>query len=209
MKPLGRLHLLTDTHIQQRYAHRQLAEFAFSVGSPEVVLQYREKAYAPERHHDELCRIAELARRHGNTLLINDYVDLAAELGCGAHIGKNDLPPQQARALLGPDAIIGLTVHTDEELEAANTSDLIDYVGIGPVFGTTTKYTTHPPLQLEGLKHMCQRSRHRVIAIGNITAQTLPQVLEQGAYGVAVLSAWINAPKPAKAVGELLACFAK
>ncbi len=204
MKLLGRLHLLTDTHIQQRYAHRQLAEMAFSVGSPEVVLQYREKAYAPERHHDELLRIGELARRHGNTLLINDYVDLAAEIGCGTHIGKEDLPPTRARDLLGPEAIIGLTVHTDEELEAANTLDVIDYVGIGPVFGTTTKYTPRPPLQLEGLRRLCERSRHRVIAIGNIGNDTLPQVLAQGAYGVAVLSAWINAPKPTKAVEGLL-----
>ena len=207
MRPLGRLHLLTDTHIQQRYSHRQLVELALASASSEVVLQYREKAYAPERHHDELYRIAELARRQGSTLLINDYVDLAAELGCGTHIGQEDLAPEKARNLLGPDAVIGLTVHTEEELEAANALDEIDYVGIGPVFGTTTKYTAHPALQLEGLKRLCDQSRHRIIAIGNINVENLPQVLEQGAYGVAILSAWINAPKPAKAVEELLACL--
>lgn len=204
MKPLGRLHLLTDARIQQRRSHLQLAEEAFAFDSPEVVLQYREKEWVRERHYEELKLICEKARRHALPVIINDYVELAADMQAGAHVGKDDRAPAKSRLLIGQDALLGLTVHDEAELEAANGLDCIDYVGIGPVFGTTSKAMQLPSLGLDGLKRLCALSRHRVIAIGSIDAANLSSVLDQGAYGAAVLGAWVNADKPANAIESLL-----
>lgn len=204
MKPLGRLHLLTDASVQQRHSHLQLAEAAFACDSTEVVLQYREKAWARERHFEELKLICDKARLHDLPVIVNDYVELAAELHAGVHVGKDDLAPAESRLLIGLNALLGLTVHDEAELEAANQLDCVDYVGIGPVFGTTSKAMQLPTLGLNSLKRLCARSRHRVIAIGSVDAANLPSVLDQGAYGAAVLGAWVGVDSPRDAVEDLL-----
>ena len=114
---LPRLHIITNTSIQSRFSHLELAEMAFSSGNAAV--QYRNKAFAPERDLAELTAIAELAQARSRTLIINDDAGLAFQVGAqGVHLGKEDGPAADARGLLGPDAIVGATVHDRSELEA-------------------------------------------------------------------------------------------
>lgn len=197
MAGVGRLHLITDTTLQQRFSHLELAQMAVEAGAD--VLQYREKAYAPERHGKELAEIRALTRGTATKLVLNDYLELAATLGAdGVHLGADDPPATDAGKRLPVGSVIGATVHTTAECALANTLD-VTYVGIGPVFGTTSKHTALPPLGLAGLARLCQQSRHPVIAIGSISAARVADVLAAGAYGVAVLSAFCAADDPLSA----------
>lgn len=205
MKPLGRLHLLTDTHLQNRFTHLQLAEMAFSFASPEIVVQFREKEFRAEIHGEKLEQICLLAKQTQQSLLINDHVDFAAKYhASGTHIGSEDMNPKEARNILGQEAILGLTVHNKQELEAANRCEDIDYIGVGPVFGTQSKSTSLPALGLLGLEQMVKNSLHRVIAIGSVQPENIPEILQTGAFGIAILSAWACAERPENVVRTCL-----
>lgn len=129
-----------------------------------------------------------LAGARGATVLINDRVDLALASGAaGVHVGQTDLPPEHARELLGPDPLIGFSTHDREQLERAQ--DLpVDYVALGPLFESPTKSGHARTLGLEVLRACCAWSRRPVVAIGGITADSLPSVLDAGAAAVALAS---------------------
>lgn len=188
------LHIITDTRIQQRYRHFELAEMAFKAGVQFV--QYRNKAFRPKRDLAELRAISMVATRTGRALIINDDADLALQVGAqGVHLGKGDGSPAAARKLLGTRAIIGATVHNLEELEALKDMP-IDYIGVGPVYGTRSKQTGLPDLGLEGLRAICEASPFPVVAIGGIEKENILAVRDAGARGAAVLSAFCKSPDP-------------
>jgi len=204
-----RLQLITDVVLQQRYDHAALARFARTAGAP--ALQLRHKGHGREGHAQA---VAAALAGSATTLIINDDAALATMLGASAHVGQGDTPPLEARRLLGPDALLGATVHDRAELEALialGQPDTIDYIGVGPVYGTTSKRWSGdqlPPLGLDGLAALCNFSPWPVIAIGSITQSRLDDVLAAGAYGVAVLSDWVLADAPehaARAWTEALA----
>lgn len=169
-----------------------------------VAVQYRNKSYDAAKDFGELEAMAQLARDTGKVLIVNDDAQLAFQVGAqGVHLGKEDGDPEAARALLGPEAIIGATVHDFEELEAVRNAP-IDYVGIGPVFGTTSKDTGLPKLGLDGLAALCAASPFPVIAIGSIGVENMQAVRKAGAYGAAVISAFCKAENPEKAGLALL-----
>lgn len=195
------IHVLTDTVLQSRYSHLELARLAFAGGAD--VVQYRNKALQPGQIPAELREMALLSRMPHQKLVVNDNPALAAVVAAdGVHLGREDASPDQARALLGIQAIIGATVHSIAELEAL-AGQPIDYIGVGPVFGTSSKNTGLPPLGLEGLAEICRRSPWPVIAIGSITRANAKSVIEAGAAGVAVLSDICCAENPQEAVEEL------
>lgn len=202
---LPRLHIITNTTIQSRYAHLDLARFAFE--QPGVLLQYRNKSYDAARDEAELIRIQHLADRHQNPLIINDDAALTFQVGAhGVHLGKEDGSIAAARALLGPDAIVGATVHSLAELDAIRGLP-VDYIGVGPVYGTRSKATGLPDLGLEGLAAICAASPFPVIGIGGIRPDTTAAVLQAGCYGVAVIGAFAQSdhpPRVAKAFLEIL-----
>lgn len=127
-------------------------------------------------------------------LIINDRVDVAVACGAdGVHVGQDDLPPQAARVLLGPKAIIGLTVRSEDEARAAPL-DVIDYVGLGGVFATQSKANETAPLGIEGFRHLAGLLKSRkpglpVCGIAGINAENCAAVIAAGADGVAVISA--------------------
>jgi thiamine-phosphate diphosphorylase len=204
---LPRLHIITDTTLQSRYSHYELAEMAFAAGA--VAVQYRNKHYRAERDLDELMRIAALARRSGRVLIVNDNVQLAFQVGAhGVHLGREDAPPEQARALLGPGAIVGATVHDRAELDALKGQSL-DYIGVGPVFGTQSKATGLPMLGLAGLRDLCAVSPWPVIAIGGIGPDGIGAVTEAGAYGCAVISAFCKSEDPKNSARQMLEILGK
>jgi thiamine-phosphate pyrophosphorylase len=201
--PLAKLHLLTDTHLQHRYTHLELALMAAQAGADAV--QYREKVLSPAQQTDEVrAIIAQLPAGSTTRIIVNDHVQVALEAQAhGVHVGLEDMPAHKALQLLPAGSIVGATVHNVQELEAL--ADLpISYIGVGPVFGTTSKDTGLPPLGLAGLQQLCNLSPFPVIAIGSITAARVPQVMDVGAYGVAILSEFCLAPHPADAATALL-----
>lgn len=160
-----------------------------------TLLQYREKEIADARATVERLRAIRAALGGGVPLLVNDRVDLALAAGAdGVHLGQSDLHPADARRLLGPDAIIGLTVKT-----AAQADELyrlpIDYACIGGVFATTSKDNPDPPVGLDGLSRILFRARLArgpglpVGAIAGIGLDNAAEVIAAGADGVAVISA--------------------
>jgi thiamine-phosphate pyrophosphorylase len=188
----GPLHILTDTRLQQRHDAVALAAMAFLGGAN--VVQYREKFKPDAVMKEEVERIMRLPRAAHQRLVVNDHVSVA-RLSQGVHLGAEDLSPAEARLILGDAFVIGATVHSLAEL-AALEGGPIDYIGVGPVFGTTSKDTGLPPLGLKGLEEIAAASPWPVIAIGGITLQNVRDVRSAGAYGVAVLSEFCLAPEP-------------
>ena len=141
----------------------------------------------------------------GIPLIINDRVDVALAVDAdGVHIGQSDMPYETARALLGEEKIIGLSVETMEEVVAANALD-VDYIGISPVYATPTKTDTLTPFGLEGIEEVMRLSRHRCVAIGGMNRDTIGEVIARGVEGVAVVSAIVAAKSPREASEELAA----
>lgn len=135
-----------------------------------------------------------LCRRYGALLLVNDHPALAAEIGAdGVHLGKNDMPPAEARAIVGLCAIIGCTANTFEDVERL-AAQPVDYIGLGPFRFTTTKKNLSPVLGAEGYRQLMNRMRAggiglHVVAIGGITLEDIPKLMEVGVPGIAVSGA--------------------
>jgi thiamine-phosphate pyrophosphorylase len=145
----------------------------------------------------------------GKTLLfINDRPDIArlAEAD-GVHLGQDDLPLAEARKIVGPKMIIGVSTHSDAEIDAAQDAD---YLGFGPIFTTQSKPGSPlpPPHGIEGLRRAVQRSKIPVVAIGGITSATAAAVAEAGAHCAAAIAALCRAADPEGAVRSLAAVFA-
>ena len=127
-------------------------------------------------------------------LVINDRVDVALAIGCdGVHIGWDDMAPADARRLLGPDAIIGLTINSAQRADATDLG-LIDYAGIGGVYGTTSKVTKNSPIGIAGMARVIEALHRRkpgfpTCGIAGINAGNAAPVIEAGADGVSVISA--------------------
>jgi thiamine-phosphate pyrophosphorylase len=142
-------------------------------------------------------------------LLINDRVDVALAIGCeGVHIGWDDMAPADARRLLGPDAIIGLTINSPQRADATDLS-LVDYAGIGGLYGTTSKQTKNSPIGVAGMARVIEALHRRKpgflsCGIAGINASNAAPVIEAGADGVSVISALSMAKDPQAATAELL-----
>ncbi len=136
-------------------------------------------------------------------LIINDRVDVALAVGAdGVHLGQRDMPYEQAREILGKEALIGLSVETIEQAEQANRLD-VDYIGLSPVFTTPTKTDVETSLGLDGVRRICDITRHPTVAIGGINRDTITDVLGAGAEGIAVVSAIMASESPREAAREL------
>jgi thiamine-phosphate pyrophosphorylase len=183
---LPRIYPLTDVGLSG-LSHAEQVELLSRGGA--TLIQLREK-HMPAR---EFYEQAKNAVRPGVQLIINDRVDLALAVGAhGVHLGQDDMPPDAARKLLGPNAVIGYSTHNIEQAIAA-TKLPIDYLAIGPIFATTTKGDTAPVLGLDGLRAV----RHAIgafplVAIGGITHANARDVIAAGADSVAVISALLS-----------------
>jgi thiamine-phosphate pyrophosphorylase len=159
----------------------------------------------------ELLRLAREAKKicAGKALLlVNDRPDVArlAEAD-GVHLGQEDLPWQAARQILGPRALVGVSTHSDEEIDAAQGAD---YIGFGPIFATSSKPGTPlpPPHGIDGLRRAVQRSRVPVVAIGGISSANARAVAEAGARCAAAIAELCKAADPEQATRILRAAFA-
>ena len=148
--------------------------------------------------------VRRICRRAQCTLIINDRVDIALVVEAdGVHLGQEDLPLAAARKIVGREKIIGVSTHTAEQALAAEQEGA-DYIGFGPLFGTMTKATGYTARGLEQLQEIHQRVRLPIVAIGGITAERAPAVLQAGADAVALISDIVLAPDIRSRVKTLL-----
>lgn len=147
-------------------------------------------------------------------VLVDDRVDVAAALmrrGVpvhGVHLGQDDLPVRDARALLGPEAVIGLTTGTLELVRAVHdVADVVDYIGAGPFRPTPTKDSGRPPVGLVGYPELVAASPVPVVAIGDVRAADAADLAATGVAGVAVVRGFMNAQDPAAVARDILAGF--
>jgi thiamine-phosphate pyrophosphorylase len=153
-----------------------------------------------------LLRLAErfsaACARHGALFIVNDRPDVAVAAGAdGVHLGQDDLPPDVARAILGPDAIVGRSTHTADEVRRAR-SEPVDYIAVGPCFATPTK-PGRPAAGLGLLRVAAAETTVPWFAIGGINAGTLPEVVAAGARRIVVVRAVTESADPAVAVKGL------
>lgn len=148
-------------------------------------------------------RTADICSKYDCTLIINDYPEIAEAVSAdGVHLGKNDVSPADAREILGPDAIIGGTANTLDDMRSLAKQD-IDYIGLGPFRFTTTKDNLSPVLGIEGYRQLMKQAAAvtiPVIAIGGILAEDVPALLKVGLHGVAVSSAISKSADPEKSI---------
>lgn len=168
-----------------------------------TVVQLREKECETGEFVELASRLKSDPALAGVPLIINDRVDVALAAGAdGVHLGQSDTDWREARALLGPGAIIGLSVETMEQAKQAEDLD-VDYLGVSPIFPTPTKTDTTTSWGIEGLASLRAVSRHVLVAIGGINAANAGQVMSAGADGIAVVSAICDAQDPEGAAREL------
>jgi thiamine-phosphate pyrophosphorylase len=197
-RTVGRLHVIVDT--------LELAKAALAGGAP--VVQVRLKSGSDRRRFDLTRGIVDLCSGTGTMCLVNDRLDLALATGAdGVHLGADDLPVAPARRLAPDGFVIGVSAlgtTTPEVLAAiAEADQYVDYVGVGPVYPTSSKPDIPQPMGEAVLAEIAGRCDIPLIAISGITEQRVPAVLATGVQGIAVIGAVSQAPEPAKAVARL------
>jgi thiamine-phosphate pyrophosphorylase len=190
---LGRLHLcvITDTGQGSGRDHVEIARAAL-VGGAEMI-QLRDKTGSLRELLPQACAIRLLCRSHGALFIVNDRLDLAlAAEADGAHVGQEDLPAGEARRLLGPHRILGVSTHSVDQALAAREVGA-DYIGFGPIFPTGTKQTGYSPRGPAMLKEIRKAVSLPILAIGGITIENVGVVITAGATAPAVISAVVGA----------------
>ena len=190
---LPRLYPITDARLSGLSHAEQVLRL--SLGGARTV-QLREKQKEAREFFIEAEAALQVARAKGVRLIINDRVDLALALGAdGVHLGQDDLPPEAARGILGPGAVIGFSTHNLEQALAAARLP-IDYLALGPIFPTTSKENPDPLVGLDGLRRVRKAVPHLpLVAIGGITLENALEVLAAGADSLAVIGSLLTEPE--------------
>jgi thiamine-phosphate pyrophosphorylase len=150
------------------------------------LLQIRWKESWNHDVYAEAVQVADLCQRAGATLVINDRADVARLLGAGVHVGQSDLQPADVRRIAGPNCLVGYSTHNEEQFRAA-LSEPVDYVALGPVYGTASKDNPDPVVGLAQLARLRTVSVRPVVAIGGITLERAAEVWRAGADSIAVI----------------------
>jgi thiamine-phosphate pyrophosphorylase len=160
-----------------------------------TLIQLREKNLSPSEFFREAGEAMHIARSYGARVIINDRVDMVLALQAdGVHLGQDDLPPEAARRLLGDHRVLGLSTHNVWQAREA-TRMPIDYIGIGPIFTTSSKANPDPVVGIEGLRQVRNAVGHiPLVAIGGITEVNASEVIAAGADAVAMISAIFSGP---------------
>lgn len=195
------------SHYTERYSYLDSIRMALDGGCRWVQLRMKDAA------DDEVRRVAEEAQRWcrdaGATFIIDDRVELVWQIGAdGVHLGKNDMPVDEARALLGDNFIIGGTANTFDDIRSHYEAGA-NYIGCGPFRFTTTKKGLAPVLGLEGYTYLINRAREEginlpIVAIGGITAEDIPAIMSTGVSGVALSGTVLRAENPVEEMKKLI-----
>lgn len=157
-------------------------------------IQYREKTKPALDRYNECLKLRQMTRDNDAIFIIDDFIDLAMAVDAdGVHIGQTDLPAQVVRQLIGNDKIIGLSTHSEEQLQKANMlGDIIDYIGVGPVYATQTKKNA-VPVGFSYVEYATKNSKHPFVAIGGIKEHNICDVAAHGAKTFAIVSEIVGA----------------
>lgn len=199
------LYLVTDSRLT---GERDLADIVRQAVLGGVgIVQLRDPDASTRALIDMANVLKKLLDHSDIPLIINDRVDVAMATGAaGVHLGATDMPAIQARSLLGPDALVGLSIGSTDELSAQRSSiSSVDYVGIGPVYATGTKPDAGAAIGIGGLSDLAGQIDRPCVAIGGIDAKTARSCIDAGADGVAVVSAIVAADDPRQAAADLKA----
>lgn len=185
------LYVVTDETLSPGRDHLQIAFAALEGGAD--VIQLRDK----RRDTGDLLPLAReisaLCQSHGALFIVNDRIDLAIAAGAdGVHLGQTDLPVREARQILGPDMLIGISVENAEQVQAAEAEGA-DYFGVGPIYGSATKLDAGDAVGTEQIIQFRAVSELPIVAIGGITLESIPEVIRAGADAIAVIGAVVAA----------------
>lgn len=189
------------SHYTDRYTYLDSIGMALQGGCRWI--QLRMKDATDDEMRPTALEAQRMCRDMGATFIIDDHVELVRELHAdGVHLGKKDMPIAEARALLGKDYIIGGTANTFDDI-VAHHRDGADYIGCGPFRFTTTKKGLAPVLGLEGYRDITRRMREAditlpIVAIGGITADDIPDIMQTGVTGIALSGTVLRATDPVK-----------
>ena len=201
-----RLYVVTDRH---EAAGRDLEEIVVAAAQGGAgAIQLREKDLSARDLYALGARLQAALVPYGVPLLINDRLDVALALdAAGVHLAGHSLPTAVARRVLGAGKLLGVSTHSVEEARCA-ADDGADFIVFGPVFATPSKVVYGPPQGLQHLTTVVRAVRIPVLAIGGIDHTNLPQVVQAGVYGVAMIRAVLAAPDPYKATQQLRTALA-
>ena len=195
------------THSNNRYGYVDGARLALEGGCRWVQLRMKEATEA--EFMAAAAEIGRLCKEHGATFVLDDHVEWVEKTGAdGVHLGKNDMPIDEARKILGGDKIIGGTANTFEDVERLYRQGA-DYIGCGPFRFTTTKKNLSPVLGLEGYQHIVDQMKSHginlpIVAIGGILESDIKSILATGVSGIAVSGGILNAENPAEEMQRFL-----
>jgi len=168
------------------------------------MVQIREKDLDTRPLIDLVQNLMPLIKQHQGKVLLNDRIDLAIALGAdGVHLRSDSLPLPLARRMLGHKKLIGISTHSVEDVQMAE-GEGADFIVLGPIFETPSKRMYGPPLGLRTLETACRVSPLPIFAIGGIKPMHMASVLSAGVYGVAVISAILQAPSIQNSTHEFL-----
>lgn len=201
--PLPPLYFVTDHRLTG--GRPQLEIIAAALRGGVRLLQYRDKELSDEEFAAEAQQVLALAHTFGARVLFNDRAALAARLGAhGVHLGQDDMPVSEARKLLGPKAIIGLSTHNEAEVLAAENED-VTYINIGPMFPTATKdHSAYPALGPDAVLALSRLTRHAWTTMGGIKSHHLADLFSRGVKTAALVTDISLAPDPEQRTRELL-----
>lgn len=193
---------ITDKRLANRRTHLSILRELVRGGAK--LVQVRDKTTPLSELLQDLKRCVDFAASRGITLLVNDRCDLALSAGAaGVHLGQEDLPPAAARAILGPESIIGFSAHSLEQVRRSRNLP-IHYIGFGPVYETSTKEDPQPAVGLKALARACRESPVPVVAIGGMGLERIREVQDAGAASIAVISALMKAENLARQMERFL-----
>lgn len=195
------------SHFTEQHTYLDSIRLALEGGIKWVQLRMKDAT------EDEIISVGTEVRRlcnqYGATFIIDDHVELVHKLKAdGVHLGKNDMPIIEARRILGNNVIIGGTANTFEDI-ASHYQATANYIGCGPFRFTTTKKGLSPTLGLEGYRSIMQKVKEAaidipVVAIGGITAEDIPGIMQTGISGIALSGAILRAENPIEEIKRIL-----
>lgn len=183
---LPRLYPILDTALLEARQCTLEATAAAMLEAGAGILQIRHKAPWTRDIFEQARRVQRLCEQAAIPLIVNDRADMALLLTAGLHLGQDDIPPQDARRLVGAAACVGYSTHNDVQLTAA-AQEPVDYLAIGPLFATQSKLNPDPVVGVDRLRAWRPLTTKPLVAIGGITRENARSVLEAGADSVAVI----------------------
>jgi thiamine-phosphate pyrophosphorylase len=202
-QPLSGLYVILDPSVCPDRSLRDALVQSAKAGAR--IFQYRNKAASMKGAYADVLVLRKAAKKLGLLFIVNDRCDLALAVDAdGVHLGQDDLPYLDARKVMGPSKIIGLSTHNADQVREADRLKP-DYIGFGPIFKPGSKQDHDPLVGIAGLRAIRSLTSLPIFAIGGITVDQVGAVMQAGANGVAVISAILKAPDVTKAVQDLIA----